>query len=279
MTVRIVTDSVADIPAEIVEELGITVVPIHVCFGNEVYRDGIDISTKQFYKRLKNSKVIPTTAVPAPGIFAEAYNKLAQETDEIVVIVLTSKLSGFYNVAKQGIELMKKKCRVEVIDSQWAIMAEGFIVMAAARAARAGAGINEVLELVRKNISRVQLCAAFDTLEYLKRGGRVGKAAALMGSMFHIHPIIGLEDGVVVPFGKARSMPEAIDYLYNFAAKYSYIEELSVACYSAVEETRQLIDKLNKIFPHERIIRAGTSPVIGTHTGPNLVALAIMGDC
>ena len=278
MTVRIVTDSVADIPAEIVEELDITVVPIHVCFGNEVYRDGVDISTEEFYKKLENSKVMPTTAVPAPGVFAATYDKLAEETDGIVAIVLTSKLSGFYNVAKQGIELMKKRCRVEVIDSQWAIMAEGFIVIAAARAARAGAGIDEVLELVDKNISRVQLCAAFDTLEYLKRGGRVGKAAALMGSMFHIHPIIGLEDGVVVPLGKARSMEEAVDYLYNFAAKYSYIEELSIACYSATEEAGQLVDRLSTIFPHERIIRSGTSPVIGTHTGPNLIALAIMGD-
>jgi DegV family protein with EDD domain len=279
MTVKIITDSVADIPSEIVKELNITVVPIHVCFEKEVYRDGIDISTEQFYKKLENSKVMPTTAVPAPGIFAATYDKLAEETDEIVVIVLTSKLSGFYNVAKQGIELMKKKCRVEVIDSQWAIMAEGFIVIAAARAARNGARTDEILELVGNNISRVQLCAAFDTLEYLKRGGRVGKAAAMMGSMFHIHPIIGLEGGVVVPFSKARSMPEAIDYLYNFAAKYSYIEELSVACHSATEEAGQLIDKLNKIFPRNGIIRSGTSPVIGAHTGPNLIALAIMGDC
>jgi DegV family protein with EDD domain len=278
MTVRIVTDSVADIPAEIVKELDITVVPIHVCFGNEVYRDGIDISTEEFYKRLENSKVTPTTAVPAPGIFGATYDKLAEKTDEIVVITLTSKLSGFYNVAKQGTELMKRRCRVEVIDSQWAIMAEGFIVMAAARAARAGAGIDEVLDLVHKNRSRVQLCAAFDTLEYLKRGGRVGKAAALMGSMFHIHPIIGIEDGVVVPFAKAKSTSEAVDYLYNFASKYSYIEELSVAYYSAIEDAEQLIARFSEIFPLDRIIRSRTSPVIGTHTGPNLIVLAIMGD-
>jgi DegV family protein with EDD domain len=279
MTVRMVTDSVADIPAEIVKEMDITIVPIHVCFGNEVYRDGIDISTEEFYKRLENSKVMPTTAVPAPGIFAATYDKLAEKTDEIVVITLTSKLSGFYNVAKQGIELMKRKCRVEVIDSQWAIMAEGFIVMAAARAAGAGVGIDEVLDLIDKNRSRVQLCAAFDTLEYLKRGGRVGKAAALMSSMFHIHPIIGIEDGVVVPLAKAKSKSEAVDYLYNFASKYSYIEELSVAYYSAIEDAEQLIDRLGKIFPHDRIIRSRTSPVIGAHTGPNLIVLAIMGDC
>jgi DegV family protein with EDD domain len=236
------------------------------------------MSTEEFYKKLENSKVAPTTAVPAPGVFAATYDKLAEEADEIVSIVLTSKLSGFYNVAKQGIELMKKKCRVEVIDSQWAIMAEGFLVIVAARAAQSGAGIDEIIELVGTNISRVQLCAAFDTLEYLKKGGRVGKAAALMGSMLHIHPIIGLEDGVVVPLGKAKSMPEAVDYLYNFAVQYSNIEELSVACYSSTKEAGQLTEKLANIFPPGRIIRSGTSPVIGTHTGPNLIALAIMGD-
>ena len=261
MTVRIITDSVADIPAEIVKELDITVVPIHVCFGEQVYRDGVDISAEEFYKKLETSKVIPTTAVPAPGIFATTYDQLAEETDEIVVIVLTSKLSGFYNVAKQGIELMKKKCRVEVIDSQWAIMAEGFIVITAARAARAGAGIDEVIKLVHKNISRVQLCAAFDTLEYLKKGGRVGKAAALMGSMFHIHPIIGLENGVVVPLDKAKSMPEAIDYLYNFAARYSYIEELSIACHSAIKEAGQLTDRLSKYSLMKRSFTPGPVPL------------------
>jgi DegV family protein with EDD domain len=278
MTVKIVTDSVADIPAEIVKELDITVIPIHVCFGQEVYRDGVDITTEEFYKKLKNSRVMPTTAVPSPGTFAMTFDELAEKTDEIMVITLNSKLSGLYNAAKNSIELMEKKCRVEVIDSRWVIMAQGFIVISAARAALAGAGIEEIRELVNRNITRVQLCSAFDTLEYLKRGGRIGKAAAFLGSMFHIHPIIGLDDGEVVPISKARSMVEAMDYLYNFAAKYSYIEELSVACFSATESADYLIGRLGKKFPVDRIVRSGTSPVIGTHTGPNLIALAIMGD-
>lgn len=278
MAVKIITDSVADIPSSIVEELGITVIPIHVCFGQEVYRDGVDLSTEEFYIKLANCSVMPTTAVPAPGIFASAYDTLAEETDEILVITLNSKLSGLYDIAKHSIELMQKKCHVEVIDSQWVIMAEGFIVISAARAARAGANIEEIKKLVCRNISRVQLCSAFDTLEYLKRGGRIGKAAALLGSMFHIHPIIGLKDGEVVPISKARSMEEAVDYLYNFAAKYSYIEELSVAYFSAVDSAECLIDRLSMKIPADKIVRSRTSPVIGTHTGPNLIAIAILGD-
>lgn len=133
MTVRIVTDSVSDLPAQVAQELGITVIPLNVRFGEEVYRDGIDLTTDQFYEKLRHGQFLPVTSVPPPATFAEAYDKLSKETDEILVITLTAKLSGTHEVAVQSVELMKRKCRVEVIDSQWAVMAMGFIVMAAAR--------------------------------------------------------------------------------------------------------------------------------------------------
>ena len=135
MTVKIVTDSVSDLPPEVVNELGITVVPLNVRFGTEVYRDGIDMTSEEFYNRLKRSESLPATSVPSPATFAEAYNKLAEDTDEILVITLTSKLSATHEVALQSIGLMKRKCRIEVVDSQWAVMAQGFIVIAAAKAA------------------------------------------------------------------------------------------------------------------------------------------------
>ncbi len=133
MAVKIVTDSVADLPSQVVNELGITVVPINVRFGTEVYRDGVDLTADQFYERLVHDKILPVTSVPSPGAFAEAYDKLAEATDEILAIIVSSKLSGTYEVALQSIGLMKRKCRVEVIDSHWAVMAQGFIVMKAAR--------------------------------------------------------------------------------------------------------------------------------------------------
>jgi len=180
LTVKIVTDSVADLPPKVAEELGISVIPLLIRFGEEVYRDGIDMSNDEFYRRLQNSKELPVTSVPPPTAFAEAYDKLAADTDQILVIMLTSKLSGTYNVALQGVELMKRKCLVEVIDSQWATMAQGFIVMSAARAANAGATINELKALVKRNISRVDMRAVFDTLEFLRRGGRIGRAQAFL---------------------------------------------------------------------------------------------------
>ena len=278
MTVKIVTDSVADLPPQVVNELGITVVPMNVRFGEEVYRDGIDLTAEQFYDRLVHSEVLPVTSVPSPGTFAEAYDKLAEETDEILAIILSSKLSGTYEVALQSVGLMKRKCRVEVIDSQWAVMAQGFIVMKAAKAAKTGASLDEVINITRKTIPRVDFRAAFDTLEYLKRGGRIGKAQAFLGSMLRMNPLITLRDGVVEPAGRTRSRAKAIDHLYNFATSYSHVEEMAIEYATALDEAEMLAERLGSKFPKERIYYSRSSPVIGTHTGPSLLVVTVLGD-
>ncbi len=278
MTVKIVTDSVADLSSDVVKEFGITVVPLSVCFGTEVYRDGIDLTAEEFYDKLEHSKTLPITSVPSPAAFAETYDNLAQETDEIVVITLTSKLSGTYQVALQSIGLMRRKCRVEVIDSQWAVMAQGFIVIAAAKAAQAGASFDEVLDIAHRNISRVDMRAAFDTLEYLERGGRIGKAQTLIGSILRVNPIIGMRDGEVYPFGREHSRVKAIDRLYDFAMSFSNIEGLAVEYAVNRDEAEKLAERLGSKFPKERIFRSRASPVIGTHTGPGLLVVTVLGD-
>lgn len=278
MAVKIVTDSVADLPSQVIKELGITVIPLHIRFGTEVYRDSVDLAAEQFYERLVHSKILPVTSVPSPGAFAEVYNRLAEETDEILVITLTSKLSGTYEVALQSIGLMKKKCRVEVVDSQSAVMAQGFIVITAARAAKAGASLDEVLDIVRHNIPRVAMLAAFDTLEYLKRGGRIGKAQALLGSVLKINPIIGLKDGEVFPAGMERSRARAIDRLYNFVVSYSRIEEMAIEYATARDEAEMLAERIGVKFPKEHIFLTRAGPVIGTHTGPSLLVVSVLGD-
>ena len=278
MTVKIVTDSIADLPPQVVQELGITIVPLNLRFGTEVYRDGIDLTAEQFYDRLVGSQTLPVTSVPPPGVFAETYDKLAEETDEILVITLTSKLSATHEVALQSIGLMKKKCRVEVIDSQWAVMAQGFIVIAAARASQAGANLDEVVAVTQRNISRVDMRAAFDTLEYLKRGGRIGRAQAFLGSMLKVNPIIGMRDGEVFPFGRERSRAKAINHLYDFAMSFSHIEELAVEHATTLDEADELVGRLGSRFPKERIYRSRAGPVIGTHTGPGLLIVAVLGD-
>ena len=276
--VAIVTDSVADLPPQVVEEFGITVVPLVVRFDTDLYRDGLDLTPDQFYERLRTSKVLPATSVPPPAAFADAYNKLAEKTNEIMVISLTSKLSATYQVALQAIGLMKKRCRVEVLDSQWAVMAQGFITIAAAKAAQAGASLDEVLNVARHTMRRVDMHAAFDTLEYLERGGRIGKAQAFLGSLLKINPIIGLKDGEVYPCARERSRAKAIDHLYNFAASFGNVEGLAVEYATDLDEANRLVQRLHSKYPQVPIYLSRTSPVIGTHTGPSLIVVSVFGD-
>ena len=278
MTVKIAIDSLGDIPSDVAAELGITTIPITVLFGTEIYRDGIDLTTEQFYDKLVNSKTFPTTAVPPLGDFVKVYDKLAEETDEILVITVSHKLSGTPGAALQAVELMKKKCRVEVIDSQWIIMGEGLIAITAAKAVQAGASFDEVVKLTRNNISRVDVRMAFDTLEYLQRGGRIGRAKAFLGSLLKVHPVLTLKGGEVHPVKQERSRAKAIDHLYNFVMGFSNIEGLAVEDATTPDEAEILVERLGSKFPKERIYRAKVSPVIGAHVGPHVVGVAVLGD-
>jgi DegV family protein with EDD domain len=276
--VAIVTDSVADLPPQVTEEFGIKVVPLVVRFGTDLYRDGLDLSPDEFYERLRSSKALPATSVPPPLAYADVYDKLAEKTNEILVITLTSKLSATYQVALQAVGLMKRKARVEVLDSQWAIMAQGFIVINAAKAAQSGASIDEVLAVARQSMKRVDMYAAFDTLEYLERGGRIGKAQAFLGSLLKVNPIIGLKDGEVYPLGRERSRAKAIDHLYDLAASFGNVEGLAVEYAIDLDEANRLMQRLHSKYPQIPIYLSRTSPVIGTHTGPGLIVVSVLGD-
>jgi len=254
------------------------VVPLVVRFGTDLYRDSLDLSPDQFYEKLRTNKVLPATSVPPPGAFADAYNTLAEKTNEIAVISLTSKLSATYQVALQAVGLMNKRCRVEVLDSQWAVMAQGFITIAAAKAAQNGASLDEVLDVARHTMRRVDMCAAFDTLEYLERGGRIGKAQAFLGSLLKVNPIIGIKDGEVYPLGRERSRAKAIDYLYNFATNFGKLEGLAVEYATDLEEANRLVQRFHSKYPQVPIYLSRTSPVIGTHTGPSLIVVSMLGD-
>ncbi len=278
MTVKIVTDSLGDIPSDVVKELGITTIPITVIFGTETYRDGIDLTTEQFYDKLVKTKTFPTTAVPPLGDFVRIYDKLAEETDEILVITVCRKLSGTPEAALQAVKLMKKKCRVEVIDSQWIVMAEGLIVISAAKAAKAGANFDEVVKIAQNNIRRVDVRMAFDTLEYLQKGGRIGRAKAFLGSLLKVHPVLTLKEGEVHPVKQERSRARALDHLYNFATSFSNIEELAVEDATTPDEADRLVERLRSKLPKERIYRTKISPVIGAHVGPHVVGVSVLGD-
>ncbi len=276
MPVKIVTDSLSDIVEGISGELGITVVPLYVRFGETVYRDRVEITTDEFYHRLVHDDVLPTTTQPSPGDFLEVFNKLAKESDEILVIVVSSKLSGTYQSALQAKSLVEGKCRIEVIDSETVIMGLGLIVLSVAKAARDGAGLDELVDLVRGAMPRSHAIMSFDTLKYLAKGGRIGRAQGLLGAMLSVKPILTVKDGEVSPVTKVRTKAAGMDYLCKFVGGFPKIEELAVEFATTPDDADELIRRISSLFPAERIYRSTVSPVIGTYTGPNVLSVSVL---
>jgi DegV family protein with EDD domain len=211
--VKIITDSTSDITRDLASKLGIKVVPLTVFFGRESFLDRVEISTEEFYRRLVGD-VFPTTTQPSPGVFAEVYNQLSEETNEIVALVISSKLSGTYQSAVNATNMIKKKnVRVEVIDSRNTAMALGLLAIHASKLAAGGASFEQVVQSIRERIPRVHPLMYFETLKYLAKGGRIGKAQGLLGSLLSIKPIITLEDGEVSPVTRVRSKKAGMDHL------------------------------------------------------------------
>jgi DegV family protein with EDD domain len=203
---------------------------------------------------------------------------VAKRADEILVITISHKLSAIPEVARQSLKLMKQKCRIEVIDSRWALMAQGLIVITAAKAAQDGASLDEVKALTRKNMTRTDIRIAFDTLEFLRRGGRIGRARAFLGSMLKINPILCIKDGETYPVAREHSLSKAIEHLYNFASGYTRIEEMAISDATTPAEADSLAEQLSPKFPAERVYRTKVTPAVGVHVGPHVIAVAVLGD-
>jgi DegV family protein with EDD domain len=276
MTVKIVTDTLSDITDELAKEWGLAIVPLYVRFGKQIFRDRVEISTEEFYRRLVNEPVLPSTTQPTPNDFTEVFQKLAQETDEILVIVVSSKLSGTYQSATQAKDYMKGKCRIEIVDSLTVALAEGLIAISAAKAVREGADLKAAAEVARKAVSRSHLVAYFDTLKYLAKGGRIGKAQGLLGSVLSVKPILTVKDGEMAPLTRVRSLNAGLDYLYNTVAGYKNIEGLAVEHATTPGDADTLVARISATFPGQHIYRSVISPVIGTYAGPNALALTVL---
>jgi len=274
--VKIVTDSCSGITPELAQEFGISVVPLYVQFGNEVYRDNVDLSTKEFYQKLEKSKIAPTTSAPGPDVFAEFFTRLAEETDEIVAIVLSQMLSGVYVAALKGKTMVTKDCRIEIIDSTLAISAQMLLVISAARMARSGDGLDQIVDWVRKAIPRIHIQMTFDTLEYLRKGGRIGKAQAFLGSLLRVNPILTLKDGLVYPVARVRNRTKAIDYLVDFVRRLSRIEAMAVEDVTTPEDLEILADRLKGLVSPENFYRSKVDPVVGVHVGPRVLAACVL---
>jgi fatty acid kinase fatty acid binding subunit len=274
--VKVVTDSCSDITPQLARELGITVVPLYVQFGNETYRDNVDLSTEEFYHKLQTSKIHPTTSTATPADFAQIFTKLAEETKEILTITLSEKFSGTYTAARQGKATVSKDCRIEVIDSQVGAGAQMLLVISAAKMAQSGANLEQIIDRVRRALPRAHVLMSFDTLEYLRRGGRIGRAQAFLGSLLKVNHIVGIKDGETFPIARFRNRTQAIDFLVDFVRGFSRIEAVAIEDATTPDDLQTLTERLKDVVPPEHIYRSKVSPVVGTHVGPRVLAVAVL---
>lgn len=277
MAVRIVTDSTADLPPETARELNVSVVPLSVIFGDDELLEGIDISTELFYERLVRSKELPTTSAPSVGQFVKAYEEALKEADEIVSIHISSKLSATHNNATQAArQLSDTGAQIEVVDSGLVSLGLGMLVRAAARAAQQGRGIEEIRKLVQEMIPRVHILVALDTVEYLRRGGRIGRARAFLGSMLKVKPILSIRDGEVAPEERVRTKKAAHERLIQIATSYPRVVEFAIAYSTNAHDAEELRRKLAEAEPGAKIHMSKVGPVIGVHGGPGVLGVGIL---
>lgn len=274
--VKVVADSCSDITPQLAQEFGITVVPLYVNFGDETYRDNVDLTTEEFYRKLETSQIHPTTSTVTPADFADVFTKLAGETKEILAITLSEKFSATYVAALQGKTMVGKDCRIEVIDSSAGAGAQMLLVISAAKMAQSGANLDQIVDWVWRAMPRVHIRMSFDTLEYLRRGGRIGKAQAFLGGLLRVHPVVGIKNGATFPIARPRNRAQAMDFLVNFVKGFSEVEAVAIEDATTPGDLEKLAERLKNIVPPECIYRSKVSPVVGAHVGPHVLAVAVL---
>lgn len=274
--VKVVTDSTADLPPEIAQELGITVVPLQVIFGVTSYRDGIDLTSEEFFRRLQEALELPRTSQPSVGEFLSVYERLSADTDRILSVHVSSRLSGTTQTAHTAAQNLIGRCTIEVIDSGTISMAMGFAVIAAARAARAGADLDACAQAARSVLRRQRLAVALDTLEYLRRGGRIGRAQAFLGGLLRLKPILTIRDGEAYPLARVRTRRKALDEILRICLDQGTVAEAAVMHTTTPEDARYLADEVARRWPGVPVYSGRIGPVIGVHGGPGLVGLAVV---
>ncbi|MCA9980035.1 MAG: DegV family protein [Anaerolineales bacterium] len=278
--VAIVTDSTANLPADLIEKHNIHVIPLHIHWETDDLLDGIDIKPSEFYRRLEASSTLPTTSQPSVGEFAEFFKRVAERAESIVGIFISDRLSGTLASARAAVDLLPD-LPVALVDSESTAMGMGLIVLTAVRAAEQGYSHNEVAEIARSVVPSARVLFVVDTLEYLHKGGRIGGAQRLFGSMLSIKPLLHLEEGEVRPLARIRTKKKAVRHLLDIVTQDSAGKVpamLVVLSAAAGEEAAEVERSLAEQFPDTKVFIAAISPVVGVHTGPKALGVAYVVD-
>lgn len=276
MAVRIVTDSTCDLPPALVEAHGIFVVPLTVFFGEEALLDGIEVRAEDFYDRLKESSSLPKTSQPSAELFEETYREAGANGDEVVSIHLSSKMSGTLNAASVAREAVSPDIHVDLIDSYNVSLGLGLIVLEAARVAQAGGSLDQVVAATRSAMERVSIHVCLDTLEYLRKGGRIGRAQSVAGSVLSIKPILSVQNGEVTPLERVRTRGKAVERIFGIAAEMGRAKQMFIACSGNDDEARAFLERLRPHLPHTDLILSHLGPVVGVYAGPGAIGVAAL---
>lgn len=275
MTVQVVTDSTADIPEGLVNELGIRVVPIYLRFGDKTYRDGVDITKDEFYSMLLSSPLYPATSQPNPEDFTGTYREYCDSTEGIVSIHISSKISGTCNSATIARKTLKSQCPIEIIDSKFNSAGLGLVVISAARMAQAGASMAEVVSEAKRAVNEVKMFGVFETMKYLARSGRVNKTIAMASNILNVMPLLTFHDGEIVRAGLVRAISRGMDRIYDFVKINAPITELVIVHSKVADRANQLKSRLIDFIQEEKIAIAELGAGLGVHGGPGVLLAAI----
>ncbi len=276
--VAIVTDSTAYLPQELIDQYHIQVVPQILIWGDQNYLDGIDITPIEFYKKLQNAKVMPSTSQATPKNFHEIYSKLIEEGYDIIAILISEKLSGTIASALQARDMFPG-ARIEIVDSYTTAMAMGFQVLTLARAAQDGASFEECVKLAKQAREHTGVVFAVETLEFLHRGGRIGGASRFLGTALNIKPVLEVVGGKVEAIERVRTRKKSLERLIELAEERIANRRpvrLATLHANAAEEARELLEEASQKLQADEVVFSEVSPVIGTHAGPGTVGLAFM---
>jgi DegV family protein with EDD domain len=278
MALHVVTDSTCDLPREVIEELGITVVPCNVHFGDELLQDGVDISPSEFYRRLDAGPIHPTTSQPSVGAFLKHYEGLKGKADEVLSLHVSAKLSGTYNSAVLAQRELKDGPRIEVVDSLQVSLGLGLLVREVARIAKAGGSLDDALGFLRAEIPNVLSYVTVDTLEHLVRGGRASRLQGFFAGILDIKPVIVVRDGETHPAGRSRTRRKALAQLPGIAASSKRIRAMGLMHALAPDDAEALAEECTQFLPRDEILISEFTPVMGCHLGSKAVGLAIWSE-
>ncbi|PKB68273.1 MAG: hypothetical protein BZY81_02305 [SAR202 cluster bacterium Io17-Chloro-G4] len=277
MAVRIVTDSASDLPAELASRWNIEVVPCYVVIGDRSYKDGVDLSADEFYSQLTSSARLPTTSQPTPADFQTVYQDLMNQGHHVVSIHVSGKLSGTLNSAHQARVALGDEAlgAIEIVDSQLASVPLALLAISAAEKAEDSNSLQEIAEAVRREVPDISCFFVPDTLEYLQRGGRIGKASAFLGSVLNVKPILTIRDGEAHPLERTRNLTRAMNRIVELAQENAPVRQLAVMYSTQREPAESLQDGLSGLLAAEHIIVARFGPTLGTYLGPGAIGVAL----